>query len=189
MFREFRVFSLFWLIRWSKNAFGNTLQPRTSELCPFILSVVMKDRWRSIWYQLRKNLSPRSFHFRKWILKKHLLERSFPNTMNSFPRLLGSLPRNDAAWTCSSCAKAIRRKPYPFFKPSRSMKRDISNSTKTRQNVAPTMEQLRAPFQKKNSSTLYYTLSIILGTVAFSYGSVPMYKMVRLPHPTSSFNS
>ncbi len=28
----------------------------------------------------------------------------------------------------------------------------------------------------------YYTLSIILGTVALSYGSVPMYKMVRLSH-------
>lgn len=27
----------------------------------------------------------------------------------------------------------------------------------------------------------YYTLSIILGTVAFSYGSVPLYKMVPLP--------
>lgn len=27
----------------------------------------------------------------------------------------------------------------------------------------------------------YYTLSIILGTVAFSYGSVPMYKMVPSP--------
>lgn len=27
---------------------------------------------------------------------------------------------------------------------------------------------------------MYYTLSIILGTVALSYGSVPMYKMVRL---------
>ena len=26
----------------------------------------------------------------------------------------------------------------------------------------------------------YYTLSIILGTVALSYGSVPLYKMVRL---------
>ena len=26
----------------------------------------------------------------------------------------------------------------------------------------------------------YYTISIILGTVALSYGSVPMYKMVRL---------
>ncbi|KIN02500.1 hypothetical protein OIDMADRAFT_194982 [Oidiodendron maius Zn] len=40
------------------------------------------------------------------------------------------------------------------------------------------MEQLRKPFQKKNSTTLYYTLSIILGTVAFSYGSVPFYKMI-----------
>lgn len=26
----------------------------------------------------------------------------------------------------------------------------------------------------------FYTLSVILGTVALSYGSVPMYKMVRL---------
>lgn len=41
------------------------------------------------------------------------------------------------------------------------------------------MGQMQAQFNTKNSSTLYYTLSIILGTVAFSYGSVPMYKMVR----------
>ncbi|MCJ1284472.1 Cytochrome c oxidase assembly protein cox11, mitochondrial [Xylographa opegraphella] len=40
------------------------------------------------------------------------------------------------------------------------------------------MEQLRAPFLKKNNSTAYYTLSIILGTVALSYGSVPLYKMI-----------
>ncbi|KAI9844564.1 MAG: Cytochrome c oxidase assembly protein cox11, mitochondrial [Sclerophora amabilis] len=40
------------------------------------------------------------------------------------------------------------------------------------------MEDLRAPFQKKNNSTLYYTMSVILGTVALSYGSVPMYKMI-----------
>ncbi|KAI9856791.1 MAG: Cytochrome c oxidase assembly protein cox11, mitochondrial [Vezdaea acicularis] len=40
------------------------------------------------------------------------------------------------------------------------------------------MEQLRAPFKKQNSSTLYYVLSIIMGTVALSYGSVPMYKMI-----------
>ncbi|EDO00483.1 hypothetical protein SS1G_14353 [Sclerotinia sclerotiorum 1980 UF-70] len=40
------------------------------------------------------------------------------------------------------------------------------------------MEQLRAPFSQRNSSTMYYTLSIILGTVAFSYGSVPFYKMI-----------
>ncbi|KAK0514092.1 hypothetical protein JMJ35_003814 [Cladonia borealis] len=40
------------------------------------------------------------------------------------------------------------------------------------------MGQLRAPFSDKNTSTLYYTLSIILGTVALSYGSVPLYKMI-----------
>jgi len=40
------------------------------------------------------------------------------------------------------------------------------------------MEEMRAPFRQKNLSTLYYTISIILGTVAFSYGSVPMYKMI-----------
>jgi len=40
------------------------------------------------------------------------------------------------------------------------------------------MEQLRSTFKERNSSTLYYSLSIILGTVAFSYGSVPMYKMI-----------
>ncbi|KAI9681491.1 MAG: Cytochrome c oxidase assembly protein cox11, mitochondrial [Caeruleum heppii] len=40
------------------------------------------------------------------------------------------------------------------------------------------MEQLRAPFKEKNTSTLYYTISIILGTVALSYGSVPFYKMI-----------
>ncbi|KAL4910109.1 hypothetical protein BDW74DRAFT_144451 [Aspergillus multicolor] len=40
-----------------------------------------------------------------------------------------------------------------------------------------------APFntpqsQKRNASTLYYTISIILGTVALAYGSVPLYKMI-----------
>jgi cytochrome c oxidase assembly protein subunit 11 len=101
--------------------------------------------------------------------------------MNSFPRLLSGLGRKDVAWVCSSCAKRTRQRPStPFFKPS--MRRHISESSKPRQNAVPTMEQLRAPFQKKNSTTMYYTISIILGTVAFSYGSVPMYKMVR-HHP------
>ncbi|RDW90405.1 uncharacterized protein DSM5745_02180 [Aspergillus mulundensis] len=40
-----------------------------------------------------------------------------------------------------------------------------------------------APFntpqsQKRNASTMYYTISIILGTVALAYGSVPLYKMI-----------
>ncbi|OCK85713.1 cytochrome c oxidase assembly protein CtaG/Cox11 [Lepidopterella palustris CBS 459.81] len=40
------------------------------------------------------------------------------------------------------------------------------------------MEQLRAPFKDRNRTTVYYVLSVILGTVALSYGSVPMYKMI-----------
>ncbi|KAJ6014102.1 hypothetical protein N7540_008693 [Penicillium herquei] len=40
-----------------------------------------------------------------------------------------------------------------------------------------------APFntpqsQERNASTLYYTISLILGTVALAYGSVPLYKMI-----------
>ena len=124
-------------------------------------------------------------HLKHRFLRK---QHSFLYTMSSFPRSLGHLVRNDAAWTCSSSAKASRRKPStPFFQPERSIRRNLSNSSETRQNAAPTMEQLRSPFQRKNSSTLYYTLSIILGTVALSYGSVPMYKMVRSTrHPTST---
>ncbi|PSS06786.1 hypothetical protein M430DRAFT_130021 [Amorphotheca resinae ATCC 22711] len=97
--------------------------------------------------------------------------------MQSFPRALSSLGRSNAAWTCSACTKALRQPSKTGFFNS-SMSRKISNTSKPRQNVAPTMEQLREPFKKKNSSTMYYTLSIILGTVAFSYGSVPMYKMI-----------
>ncbi|KAI9791423.1 MAG: Cytochrome c oxidase assembly protein cox11, mitochondrial [Peltula sp. TS41687] len=40
------------------------------------------------------------------------------------------------------------------------------------------MDAIRASFKNKNRSTLYYTLSIILGTVALSYGSVPLYKTI-----------
>lgn len=57
-------------------------------------------------------------------------------------------------------------------------KRQISSSKRARQNIAPTMQQLRQPFSQKNLSMLYYTMSVILSTVALSYGSVPMYKMI-----------
>jgi len=64
--------------------------------------------------------------------------------------------------------------------PIRRPVRGISGESKPRgtSNTAPTMEQMRAPFAKKNTSTMFYTLSIILGTVALSYGSVPLYKMI-----------
>lgn len=102
--------------------------------------------------------------------------------MQSFPRLLSGVARKDAAWVCSSCAKGGRRnQSIPLFQSS--MTRTTSNTSKPRQNVAPTMEELRAPFKKRNASTMYYTFSIIMGTVALSYGSVPLYKMVNLSTP------
>ncbi|KAL2019428.1 hypothetical protein VTK56DRAFT_9633 [Thermocarpiscus australiensis] len=40
------------------------------------------------------------------------------------------------------------------------------------------MDRMSEVYRRRNRSTMYYTMSIILGTVAFSYGSVPMYKMI-----------
>jgi len=99
--------------------------------------------------------------------------------MNHITRLpLRIASREAGPWICSSCTKFARPNTRsPFFNASTG--RAISNATKPRRNAAPTMEQMRAPHAQKNASTLYYTLSIILGTVAFSYGSVPFYKMVR----------
>ncbi|PYH44227.1 uncharacterized protein BP01DRAFT_416723 [Aspergillus saccharolyticus JOP 1030-1] len=44
-------------------------------------------------------------------------------------------------------------------------------------------QNAKAPFntpqsQKRHASTLYYTLSMILGTLSLAYGSVPLYKMI-----------
>ncbi|KAI9819440.1 MAG: Cytochrome c oxidase assembly protein cox11, mitochondrial [Thelocarpon impressellum] len=79
-------------------------------------------------------------------------------------------------WVCPSCS-GVRA-----ARPQQQQRRVIANSSQSRGQAAPTMEQLRAPFRTKNASTLcilwYYTLSIILGTLAVSYGSVPMYKMI-----------
>ena len=40
------------------------------------------------------------------------------------------------------------------------------------------MDSLRAEAHKKNMTTLYYGISIGIATVALSYGSVPLYKMI-----------
>ncbi|KAL2170017.1 hypothetical protein VTG60DRAFT_5357 [Thermothelomyces hinnuleus] len=44
--------------------------------------------------------------------------------------------------------------------------------------TAPGMDEMSEEYKRRNRSTAYYTISIILGTVALSYGSVPMYKMI-----------
>ncbi|KAI4775454.1 hypothetical protein E4T52_09601 [Aureobasidium sp. EXF-3400] len=78
--------------------------------------------------------------------------------------------RTRQPWTSTQCARPL---PHTFFR------RSIQTSPLLKQQShGPTQEQLRAQFKSKNRNTLYYTLSIILGTVALSYGSVPFYKMI-----------
>lgn len=47
-----------------------------------------------------------------------------------------------------------------------------------RTNYTPSMDEIRAHYKKKNRTVAYYTLSTILGFVALTYGSVPLYKMI-----------
>ncbi|KAI1136662.1 cytochrome c oxidase assembly protein CtaG/Cox11-domain-containing protein [Hypoxylon sp. FL0543] len=89
-----------------------------------------------------------------------------------------SLRSSTSSWACESCRRALARaKPLP-------PRRTITNSATRKQHQAagaagaPSMERMAEYYRYKNRTTMYYTLSIILGTVAFSYGSVPMYKMI-----------
>ncbi|KAI8949524.1 amine oxidase [Xylaria longipes] len=101
-----------------------------------------------------------------------------PHSMNSLPRLSWrGLQSNASSWACASCRRELARaRQFPV----RAARRPISNTTKAQQSQAqpPSMDRLREHYKFKNRTTMFYTLSIILGTVAFSYGSVPMYKMI-----------
>ncbi|KAH0369014.1 hypothetical protein KCU65_g3591, partial [Aureobasidium melanogenum] len=78
--------------------------------------------------------------------------------------------RTSHPWPSTQCARSL---PRSFFR------RNIQTTPQLKQQGRiPTQEDLRAQFKNKNRNTLYYTLSIILGTVALSYGSVPFYKMI-----------
>lgn len=81
--------------------------------------------------------------------------------------------------TCASCTSSLRQRT--FFHPTTATitkSRQIQTTAKSRRNAAPTMAELRAPFARRNQNTAYYAMSIILATVALSYGSVPLYKTI-----------
>ncbi|KAL8738130.1 MAG: hypothetical protein Q9181_001036 [Wetmoreana brouardii] len=56
--------------------------------------------------------------------------------------------------------------------------RYVSYVGSSQQHAATASNGLKHPSTIRNKSTMYYTLSVIMGTVALSYGSVPMYKMI-----------
>ncbi|KAI0124876.1 cytochrome c oxidase assembly protein CtaG/Cox11 [Xylariales sp. AK1849] len=97
--------------------------------------------------------------------------------MNTFPRIpWRSLQSPSSKWACSSCRRALAQ---PRQSQIQTARRTVSSSApKKAQATAPSMDKLQQYYRYKNRTGLNYILSIILGTVAFSYGSVPMYKMI-----------
>ncbi|KAF4975456.1 hypothetical protein FZEAL_7753 [Fusarium zealandicum] len=99
--------------------------------------------------------------------------------MNTAPRLARSSARvASTPWACFFCQNARPR-------PQRSglnLRRNVSNSSPKKdppkQAYIPSMDEIRAHYGRKNRSVAYYTLSTILGFVALTYGSVPLYKMI-----------
>ncbi|KAF3766017.1 hypothetical protein M406DRAFT_356169, partial [Cryphonectria parasitica EP155] len=98
--------------------------------------------------------------------------------MSSFP---------STAWRLQSLAMALPRPTCRTLRPSHTLGFNLRNyasetgrhsTTTARAHIPPSMEQAREVYKRRNRTTMYYTLSVILGTVAFSYGSVPLYKMI-----------
>lgn len=105
--------------------------------------------------------------------------------MNALPRLPWRISsQSTQKWSCFFCQHAVRPAPRSLRSPPAGRRAaSTTPSPKQQQNGpsfggAPSMEQIHAHYKRKNATTAYYTLSVILGTVALSYGSVPLYKMI-----------
>lgn len=94
--------------------------------------------------------------------------------MNSFRSLSWRLQQSQQALACFARQNA-RQQSRQWAQSS--FRRCASNSTK-KTTADHTFDSVRDHYKRKNRSTAYYTLSVILGTVALSYGSVPLYKMI-----------
>lgn len=92
-------------------------------------------------------------------------------------RSLLDLAMNRASYTCNSCTRSLLQQ-RTFFRPQQQQTRLVQTSQRSHQHAAPNMNDVRKSFDQRNQNTIYYTLSIILGTVALSYGSVPLYKTI-----------
>ncbi|EPE07798.1 cytochrome c oxidase assembly protein cox11 [Ophiostoma piceae UAMH 11346] len=91
--------------------------------------------------------------------------------MDSILHSFSKAARTAARQPCTRCRN------NQFFTPRRPL---TSSARRPAQHHpdGPSSERMRAYYKMRNRTTMNYTLSIILGTVAFSYGSVPLYKMI-----------
>ncbi|KKP00983.1 cytochrome c oxidase assembly protein subunit 11 [Trichoderma harzianum] len=93
---------------------------------------------------------------------------------------------SSSQWACFFCQHARPQSSRPIFADFR---RKFSNSRprreqqiqhQPRQNAtyAPSMDQVREQYSQRNKTIAFYTMSVIMGTLALAYGSVPFYKMI-----------
>ncbi|EEH22999.1 hypothetical protein PABG_05210 [Paracoccidioides brasiliensis Pb03] len=78
-------------------------------------------------------------------------------------RLIGLLPFSTASFVC----KQQRYAPQRAFS---------APATRQPETLSPAMQSKMS--HERNQSALYYAMSVIIGTIALAYGSVPMYKMI-----------
>ncbi|KAL1887432.1 Cytochrome c oxidase assembly protein cox11, mitochondrial [Sporothrix stenoceras] len=86
--------------------------------------------------------------------------------------------RRIARQPCLRCRGDLPTARRPFTSSTRRLAEYAQHQTSTTNSSAPSMERMRAVYKMRNRTTMNYALSVILGTVALSYGSVPMYKMI-----------
>ncbi|KAL6710729.1 Cytochrome c oxidase assembly protein cox11, mitochondrial [Coniothyrium glycines] len=86
-------------------------------------------------------------------------------------------PRLRSPWTCAACTRSLARIPRARS-PAFVAQRCLNTTKQVRQNVVPRMDQMHAQYKMKNRTVMNYVFSVIVGFVAITYGSVPMYKMI-----------
>ncbi|KAL7813791.1 cytochrome c oxidase assembly protein CtaG/Cox11 domain-containing protein [Trichoderma gracile] len=103
-------------------------------------------------------------------------------------------PSSSSQWACFFCQNArprtgssrpnlaeLRRK-FSSSRPRREQQQQTQTQTphqaQQSASYAPSMDRVREQYSRRNKTIAYYTLSVIMGTLALSYGSVPFYKMI-----------
>ncbi|OAK98380.1 hypothetical protein IQ06DRAFT_327761 [Phaeosphaeriaceae sp. SRC1lsM3a] len=86
--------------------------------------------------------------------------------------------RQFSSWTCSSCSRSLARIPRTRTSTFTPARRWLHSTNSARQGQTPTMDQMHARYKEKNRTVMNYVFSVIVGFVAITYGSVPMYKMI-----------
>ncbi|EUC46592.1 hypothetical protein COCMIDRAFT_92429 [Bipolaris oryzae ATCC 44560] len=96
----------------------------------------------------------------------------------SFTSTLRQLPsRQIGLWTCSACSRSLARAPRarnPVF----AVQKCLNTTRAAQHGTVPRMDQMHAQYKMKNRTVMNYVFSVIVGFVAITYGSVPMYKMI-----------